>query len=151
MKQLIILSTILMTFFSCSVNEKPEFLGVENIKVLESNSKYVTLTADALFLNPNDIGGELQTDEIKVFINDNEMGTISTKSFEVPVKKEFSIPLKANIPTDSIFSDKNLSGLLGSLFSKKIKVQYSGDIKYKVLGFSSTYTIDKTEDVKIKY
>lgn len=151
MKQLIILSTILITFFSCSVNEKPEFLGVENIKVLESNSKYVTLTAEALFLNPNDIGGELQTDEIKVFVNDNEMGTISTKSFKVPVKKEFSIPLKANIPTDSIFSNKNLSGLIGSLFSKKIKVQYSGDIKYKVLGFSSTYTIDKTEDIKIKY
>ncbi len=151
MKQLIILSTIVMTFFNCSVNEKPEFLGVENIKVLESNSKYVTITADALFLNPNNIGGELQTDEIKVFINDNEMGTISTKSFKVPAKKDFSIPLKANIPTDSIFSDKNLSGLLDSLFSKKIKVQYSGDIKYKVLGFSSTYTIDKTEDVKIKY
>lgn len=151
MKQLIILSTILITFFSCSVNEKPEFLGIENIEVLESNSKYVTFTADALFLNPNDIGGELQTDEIKVFVNDNEMGTISTKSFKVPAKKEFSIPLNTNIPTDSLFSNKNISGLIGSLFSKKIKVQYTGDIKYKVLGFSYTYDIDKTEDLKIKF
>lgn len=150
MKQLIILSTILISFFSCSVNEKPAFLGIENIKVLESTSKHITFTADALFLNPNDIGGELQTDEIKVFVNDNEMGTVSTESFKVPAKKEFTMPLKANIPTDSIFSNKSIGGLIGSLFSKKIKVQYTGDIKYKVLGFSYTYNIDRTENIKIK-
>ena len=150
MKRLIILSTIWMSFFSCSVKEKPEFLSVENIKVIESTSKYVTITADALFMNPNDIGGNLKTDEIKVFINDNQLTSVSTENFKVPAKKEFSIPLKANIPTDSIFSNKNLGGLIGSLFSKKIKVQYKGDITYKVFGFSYTYNIDKTERIKIK-
>ncbi len=149
-KSFIILSTILFTFFGCSVKEKPVFLNVENIKVIESTSRYVTFTADALFLNPNDIGGELKTEEIKVFVNDTEMASVSTESFKVPAKKEFSIPLKANIPTDSIFSNKNLGGLIGSLFSKKLKVQYKGDIIYKVLGFSYTYNVDKTENVKIK-
>lgn len=149
-QKLIILSTIILAFLNCSVKEKPVFLNVENIKVVESTSKHVTVTADALFLNPNDIGGALKTDEIKVFVNDNEMASVSTKSFNVPAKKEFSIPLKAHIPTDSIFSNKNLGGLLGSLFSKKIKVQYKGDIVYKVFGFSYTYNIDKTENVKIK-
>nr|WP_284041194.1 LEA type 2 family protein [Jejuia spongiicola] len=149
-KSFIILSTILFTFLGCSVKEKPVFLNVENIKVIESTSRYVTFTADALFLNPNDIGGELKTEEIKVFVNDTEMASVSTESFKVPAKKEFSIPLKANIPTDSIFSNKNLGGLIGSLFSKKLKVQYKGDIIYKVLGFSYTYNVDKTENVKIK-
>lgn len=150
MKKLIILSTLIITLVSCSVKEKPEFLRVENIKVLESTPKVLTLTADAFFKNPNDVGGELKTDQIKVFINDNEMATISTESFKVPPKKEFSIPLKALIPTDSLLSNNNLSGLLGSLFNKKMKVQYKGDIKYKVFGFSHTYTLDKTENVKIK-
>jgi hypothetical protein len=150
MKRLIILSTICITFLSCSVNEKPEFLRIENIKVLESTSKYITFTADALFINPNDIGGELKSDGIKVYVNDNEMATVTTESFKVPAKKDFTIPLKANIPTDSIFSNKNLGGLLSSLFSKKLKVQYKGSIKYNVLGFSYTYDIDKTEQVKIK-
>lgn len=149
MKQLIILSTVFV-FFSCTVNKKPEFIGVKNIKVLESTSKYITITAEALFINPNDVGGEIQTDEIKIFVNENEMSTVSTELFEVPAKKEFSIPLKANIPTDSLFSNKSIGGLIGSLFSKKIKVQYKGDIKYKVFGFSSTYAVDKTEDIKIK-
>ncbi|WP_370476713.1 hypothetical protein [Tamlana flava] len=151
MKNLIILLTISVAFISCTVTEKPQFVGVENIKVEESSSKFITITADALFINPNNIGGELQTDEIKVFINDNEMATVSAETFEVPAKKEFSIPLKTNVLTDSIFSNKSIGGLVGSLFSKKVKVQYIGDINYKVLGFSHAYTVDVTEDVKIKY
>jgi len=151
MKKLIILSTICIAFISCSVNEKPQFIGVENIKVLESTSKYVAFTADALFKNPNDIGGELQTDEIKLFVNDNEMASVSTESFKVPAKKEFTITLKTKVPTDSVFSNKSIVGLIGSLFSKKVKVQYIGDITYRALGFSYTYNIDKTEDVKIKF
>lgn len=151
MKKLTILLTLIVTFTSCTVKEKPEFLHVENIKVLESTSKTIIISADALFKNPNDIRGELKTDEIKVFINDNEMASVSTTSFDVPAKKEFSIPLKASIPTDSLFSDKSLSGLLGSIFSKKIKVQYKGDIKYKVFGFSHSYSVNETEDVKIKF
>jgi len=151
MKKLIILSTICIAFISCSVNEKPQFIGVENIKVLEPTSKYVAFTADALFKNPNDIGGELQTDEIKLFVNDNEMASVSTESFKVPAKKEFTIPLKTKVPTDSLFSNKSIVGLIGSLFSKKVKVQYIGDITYRALGFSYTYNIDKTEDVKIKF
>ncbi len=149
-KKLTILSTILLIVVSCKVKEKPEFLRVENIKVLESTAESVTLTADAFFLNPNDIGGELKSDGIKVFVNDNEMATVSSESFKVPAKKEFSIPLKANIPADSIFSGKNIGGLIGSLFSKNLKVQYKGDIKYKALGFTYTYEVDKTENVKIK-
>ena len=151
MRKLIILSTICLVFLSCSVNEKPQFVGVKNIKVLESTSKHITFTADALFINPNDIGGELQTDEIKVLVNDNEMASVSTESFKVPAIKEFSIPLKTNVPIDSIISNKSIGGLIGSLFSNKVKVQYKGDIKYKVLGFSYTYNIDQTEEVKIKF
>ncbi|WP_452232664.1 LEA type 2 family protein [Lacinutrix sp. MEBiC02595] len=151
MKKFIILLTVILTIISCSVKEKPEFLRVDNIKVDDSNSKFITLTADAYFLNKNDISGELKTDEIKVFVNNNQMATVTTESFKVPAKKEFSIPLKANVPTDSLFSDKSLSGLLGSFLSQKMKVQYKGQIKYKVFGFSHTYDVDQTENVKIKF
>ena len=119
MKKIIFLSTLLLFCLGCSVNKKPEFLRVDNIKVLESTSNYVTITADAYFLNPNAIGGELKSDGIKVVVNGNEMATVSSERFKVPAKKEFSIPLKANVPTDSIFSNKNIGDLIGSLFSRK--------------------------------
>ncbi len=150
MKRTLLLLTIVCTFFNCKVNEKPLFVNVENIKVEESTSKYIIMSADALFMNPNDIGGELKTDEIKIYVNDNEVGYVSSESFKVPAKDEFTIPLKATIPVDSLLSGKSIGGLIGSLFSKTMKVQYKGDIIYKTLGFSYTYGVDETEDVKIK-
>lgn len=150
MKRIIILSTILLSFFSCSINEKPEFININDVKVLESNSKFITITANAFFINPNVISGELKTDSVKIFINDNEIATISTDSFEVPAKKEFSIPLTAKVPIESLYSKENLGSLIGSLFSKKVKIQYKGDIKYKVFGFSHAYHVDETEIIKIK-
>lgn len=150
MKRILLLLTIVCTFFNCKVNEKPLFVNVENIKVEESTSKYIIMSADALFMNPNDIGGALKTDEIKIYVNDNEVGYVSSKSFKVPAKEEFTIPLKATIPVDSLISGKSIGGLIGSLFSKTMKVQYKGDIVYKTLGFSYTYGVDETEDVKIK-
>ncbi|MEW4924194.1 LEA type 2 family protein [Algibacter sp. 2305UL17-15] len=150
MKRFLILLTIVACFFNCNVNEKPIFVNVENIKVVESTSQHFILSADALFINPNDIGGELKTDEIKIFVNESEVGHVSSESFKVPAKKEFSIPLKATVPIDSLISSKSIGGLIGSLFSKKMKVHYKGAIVYKTLGFSYTYNVDETEDVKIK-
>ena len=49
-----------------------------------------------------------------------------------------------------LFSDKNLSSLLGSLLTKNMKVQYVGDIDYKIMGFSHKYHVDVIDNVKIK-
>ncbi|KAB1067262.1 hypothetical protein F6U93_12670 [Tamlana haliotis] len=150
MKKLIILSTIFLTVISCAVREKPEFLGVKNIEISEHNSEYITINAEALFKNPNDIGGKLITNGLKVYVNDNDIATINAATFDVPAHKEFSIPLTSKIPTDSLLTSRNITSLIGSLLSKTIKVQYKGDIKYKVFGFSKSYDIDKTENIKIK-
>lgn len=152
MKQLKIfqLGVFIIVLISCTVNEAPEFIGIKNIKVVESSKTFITIKGEGLFKNPNDIGGKLQADEIIVYVNGNEMATVTSDSFNVPAKEEFTIPLKVNIPTDSIFSNKNIGGLIGSLFSQKIEVKYQGKIKYKVFGFSHSYTVDETENIKIK-
>ena len=150
MRRALILLTIFVLVLSCTVNEKPEFVGVENLKVRDASTKIIYVTADAHFRNPNSIGGTLKTDGIKVFVNDVEMTTIVSEEFDVPAKDDFTIPLEAGIPADSLFSDKGLEGLIGSLFSKPMKVRYKGDITYKILGFSYDYPIDATDEVKIK-
>ena len=144
------LGIFISVLISCTVNEAPEFIGIKNIKVVESSKNFITIKGEGLFKNPNDIGGKLQADEIIVYVNGNEMATVTSDSFNVPAKEEFTIPLKVNIPTDSIFSNKNIGGLIGSLFSQKIEVKYQGKIKYKVFGFSHSYTVDETENIKIK-
>lgn len=151
MKKIILFSISCFLFTSCSIKEKPEFIAIDNIKIIESNSNFISLSADALFNNPNDINGKLSSEGIKVFINNIEMATVSSESFDVPAKKDFKVPLLVNIPTDSIFSNKSIGGLIGSLFSKKINVHYKGVLKYKVFGFSHSYPVNKIEDVKLNF
>ncbi len=149
-KRILFISLFFTLVFNCTVTEEPEFIGLENIKVVNSNIQSITLSADALFMNPNDVGGTLKTDDLKVFINDTEVAKVVSDEFNVPSKKNFTIPLIVAVATDSIIDKKSLGGLLGSLISQRLKVQYKGDIKYKVFGYSSTYTIDETQELKIK-
>jgi hypothetical protein len=144
----------LLTFtllFNCSIAKKPEFVRLDNIKVIDSNSKKITLSADALFLNKNDVSGTLKTDNIKVYFNGKEVATIVSDEFNVPRKKNFTIPLTVAVATDSLVDKKSLGGLLSSLISQRLKVQYKGEIKYKIMGYSSTYSVDEIQDVKIKF
>ena len=154
MRNLFLFLLVTILCISCSVKEKPVFLRVENIEILDANLKLVTVKADAYFENPNDIGGSLKSDEIAVYVNDIKIAKVSSEDFKVPAKKEFSIPLQVNISTDSILkgdSQSILGGILNSLLNQNIKVQYKGDIVYKTLGFSYAYPIDQTETIKIKF
>ena len=154
MRNFILLLTTAFVCLSCSVKEKPLFVAVENIELDESTSKTITLKANAIFQNPNDVGGRLESDNVSVYINDIKVAHVSSESFKVPAKKEFTIPLKVKVSTDSILKgdSRNILGsILNSVINKKIKVQYKGEIIYKALGFSYTYPVDETEMVKIKF
>ena len=154
MRKLILLLTLCMTFYNCSVKQKPLFIAIEDILLEDATSKTITLRANAIFENPNDGGGSLENDDISVYVNDVKMAQVSSENFKVPAKKEFTIPLKVKMSTDSILKLKGtdaIGSLLNSLLSQKIKVQYKGDLVYKTLGFSYRYPVDETEMVKIRF
>ena len=76
-----LISLFFSLFFNCTVTEKPEFISLENIEVVDSNIETITLSADANFINPNDVGGTLKTDNMKVYINGTEVANFETKNF----------------------------------------------------------------------
>jgi len=154
MKKLLYFTLLIVLISSCSVNEQPVFVKVDNVKVSSFSGDTIRLKAEAFFTNPNDVGGKISTDEIKVIVNGAEVAQVSSEEFKVPARQEFAIPLKVVIPTKKVFANnKNgiLGGLLNSVLNNNVKVQFKGDIKYKVLGFSHTYAIDKTEEIKLKF
>ncbi|QXP78360.1 MULTISPECIES: LEA type 2 family protein [Winogradskyella] len=150
-KRLLMFSLIFTLLFNCSFTKKPEFVRLENIEVIDSNSKNITIRAEALFLNKNDVGGTLKTDDLKVYLNDLELASVISDEFDVPRRKNFTIPLTVKVATASLTSDKNLGSLLGSLLTQSLKLHYKGAIKYKIMGYSSTYTVNEIQDVKIKF
>lgn len=152
MKKLIIIPMLLL-IISCSVREKPLFVKVDNMKVVSSTIENIVLTADAFFINQNDIGGSLESKNIDVIINNVKVAQMSSEVFEVPAGEEFTIPLKVVIPTKKVFDTKEngvLGGILNSILNKKINIQYKGIITYTKLGFSYDYEVDTTQEVKIK-
>lgn len=143
---------VLAFILSCSIKEKPVFIKVDDLKISSITADTIRLKAKAFFKNPNDIGGKLATDEIKVLIDGVEVAQVSSEEFKVPAREEFFIPLKVVVPAKKVFkNNKNgiLGGLLNSLLNKSIKVHFKGDLKYKVLGFSHVYIIDKVEEIKL--
>ena len=145
---------IFLLLTSCSVNKQPVFIKIDNVKIISYASDTIRLKADAFFQNPNDVGGKISTDNLRVIINNEEVAQVFSEEFKVPARKEFTIPLIAVIPTKKILeSNKNgfLGGLLNSVLKQSVKVQIKGNLKYKVFGYSGIYLIDNTEDVKIKF
>lgn len=154
MRNIVLLFAVSIVVLSCNVKEKPVFISVQNIVLEEATSRTITLKANAIFENPNDVGGSLESDDISVFVNDAKVAHVSSENFKVPAKKEFTIPLKVNISTDSILNSNTnniLGSILNTVLNEEFKVQYKGEIVYKTFGFSYTYHIDETEMVKIKF
>ncbi|SDI20614.1 Late embryogenesis abundant protein [Winogradskyella thalassocola] len=150
-KRLLMFSLTFTLLFNCSFTKKPEFVRLEDFEVIDSNSKNITIRAEALFLNKNDVGGTLKTDDLKVYINELELASVVSEEFDVPKREKFTIPLTIKVETDSFTNNKNLGSLLGSLISQSLKVHIKGNIKYKIMGYSSTYSVDEIQDVKIKF
>lgn len=151
MKNLLYFTLLILLISSCSVNKQPTFIKVDNIKVASFSGDTIRLKAEAFFTNPNDVGGKISTDEIKVIVNGAEVAHVSSEEFKVPAREEFVIPLVVVIPAKKVFeNNKNgiLGGLLNSFLKKSIKVQFKGDIKYKVFGYSSVYPVDKIQEIK---
>ena len=151
MKNLLYFTLLILLISSCSVNKQPTFIKVDNIKVTSFSGDTIRLKAEAFFTNPNDVGGKISTDEIKVIVNGAEVAHVSSEEFKVPAREDFTIPLIVVIPAKKVFeNNKNgiLGGLLNSVLNKSIKVQFKGDIKYKVFGYSSVYPVDQIQEIK---
>lgn len=153
MRKFILLSAVLCVSIGCKLTEKPEFVRVDQVKVVQADLKTIALEADAVFLNRNHLGGVLRTDNIDVFVDEHLIAKVASKEFKVPAQDEFTVPMSVNFDTSKLISDKNNS-LLGSLLkqflNKKVIVRFKGELIYKVVGFSDSYLIDHIEEVQIK-
>ena len=70
MKNKLYFLVLFLILSSCSLQKEPVFIKVDNVKVLSFAADTIKLKAVAFFENPNDVGGSISTDEIKIFVND---------------------------------------------------------------------------------
>ena len=154
MKKVFYFLGLFLLIYSCSVKKPPVFIKLDDVKVISFQADTIQLQANAHFQNPNDVGGKIFTDQIKVIVNGEEVAQVYADEFKVPARNDFSIPLKVMIPTKRIFeNNKNgiLGGLIASILKNKVKVQFKGNLKYAVFGFTNGFLVDKTPEMKINF
>ena len=152
MKKAFSILMLCVFFFGCNINEKPEFVRVENIGIAIASLDTINLKANAIFKNGNDLGGTLLTDEIKVFVDSTYIATVSSKAFKVPPHDEFTVPLLVKLPTSKLVKEGN-DGLFGTILKQvldnKMVVHFKGDLTYKFAGVSFDYPVDHSEEITI--
>ena len=139
--------------FSCTFTEQPNFIKIKNVRVQKANLSKVIINADALFENLNDIGGNLELNKLEVFANNIKVSNISTKKFKVPIKDNFSIPIKVSFSPKQIFDDHKKgfpSNIFKSIKNKQVTILYKGVITYSLGDFSYDYNINYSQKIALK-
>lgn len=103
MRKLAIRIILFIGVFGCSISKKPIFLKVDDVQVVSVQTDTIRLRANAYFENPNDVGGKIATDQIKVIVNGAELAQVSSEEFKVPSRNDFTIPLSVVIPAKRVF------------------------------------------------
>lgn len=153
MRNFLYLSLLVLLTASCAVRKKPEFVKVDNVKIIRFDNKNITLGADAVFKNPNDVGGTLSSEGIYVWINGARLAKVTSKPFKIPARKDFAVPMVVEIPTKKVFENNRngiIGGLIDSALNKSFKIQFRGVLEFRVFGFTHEFPVNAKQEIKIK-
>ncbi len=153
MSKILLLSTIFVFITGCSISNKPTFKHIDSIEVTNISLDNVTLNANAVFNNPNNLKGKLSINDMHLFIDSMDIGVISAKEFDIPAKTEFAIPLRGTFSLSKIYKE-NKNSVLGSILkviqTDSVTVQYKGSIRYHLGSFSYPYAINKEQKIRLR-
>jgi hypothetical protein len=146
---------LLLVFFlsACSAPQEPIFLKINNIRSTNVSTRKITITAEAVYHNPNSVGGELSAIDVQVEVNGIDAAKIiQDVAIAVPARSEFSVPLTFDAaPLDIFENDRNgvIGGILNAALSRKVMLHYRGEVSMKIAGIPYRLPIDYEEEVKL--
>lgn len=151
MKKILLVLLTSVLIISCKFNETPEFVRVSSIYITDYSPESITLSTDLVFKNPNHVGGILQASDIKVFINNIDMGTLNSPDFIVPKLNDFSVPIEFVFSYKDIFKDPEnlLENILNAVTEKKLEVRYVGNLTYRLNVFTYDYPLDYSQEISL--
>ena len=150
MKRLYIFLFAFILFQSCKFEEPVEFRMIDKVEIVSIKDGIATLSAEAVFSNPNEIKGKLKNVDIKVDLDGKNLATITqSKTLVVEPNAEFRIPINIEFAMEEV-QQGLLSNLMNILKGNFIKLHFVGDIKVSTFIFSQTVEVDYYEEVKLQ-
>jgi len=126
---------------------------MENVEVVDVKNGQVYVTANAVFNNPNPVSGKLVDTDLKVMVNEIDMGTVQQDTTTaIPANADFKVPVNINFPLKKVFESKKglLKGVLNALIDKKANVKYEGTITLNFLKVNFDVPVDYEGELVIK-
>ena len=151
MRKLLLLLFV-VSFIGCSAPKTPDFKKIKNARVTNVDGKVYTVTADAVYNNPNSIGGNLVGMEMDVTIDDVLITHLSqTKSAVIQPETDFEVPITFDADITKIIGENKgfLRCVLDKLLKEEVDVNYKGHLEVQFLNKRFKIPVDYTEAVSV--
>lgn len=136
------------TLFSCKLQD-PEFKGIQNISISSVSDNEILLKGEGFFYNPNSIGLTLETVNVKLYLENEELGLCQQElNQKIDAKSDFTVPIEIKFPPDKLYKNL-LQNFFGMLTKKEYEVRYVGEVKAQKFGFSFKIPVDEKKKIKI--
>jgi LEA14-like dessication related protein len=107
------------------------------------------LKANAIFFNPNDVGGKLKRINVDIFVNGKKAASVNQElKTVIPANAEFTIPLEVKLAIKELGFMDTLLGVIGG---KTFEVRYEGFLKLTYHGFPLNVPVRYKDDVRIRF
>lgn len=135
---------------ACKISESPQFNSINNLSITDLGLSNISISSNANFFNPNDIGITLKKVELSLFVNGKPIGSVNQiKSTKIRSRSDFAIPLSISVVQGNLLSAiGGLSGAFGALLGKEMDVEYRGRIT--ISKFWIPFTIPVNYKMKYK-
>lgn len=152
MRNIIILISFFVAIVGCSAPKTPEFKKVKNARVTNANGKIYTISADAVYHNPNSIGGTLTGMEMDISVDDIEITHLSqTKSAVVQPETDFIVPITFDVDIQKVIGENTgfLKGMLDKLLKDEVEINYKGHLNVEFLNAEFKVPVEYTEAMSL--
>lgn len=115
----------LLVFLSCSTPKGFEYKGVNNVKVNNIGFKYLDLSLNLVYFNPNNFRVDLKKVDCEVYIDNRYLGKYALDTLmHIPKKQNFELPSRLRV---------SMGGVLKNAFSlfmnKEVLIKVKGKTK----------------------
>lgn len=140
--------TISIVLMGCQKPDQDIVLRHVKDVVADATSDPV-LRAEAVFFNPNKMGGKLKNIKVDIFVNGKKAGSVDKDyKLSIPGNGEFSVPLEVKLNMKEIGTMETLLGVLGG---KKFDIKYVGDLRLSYRGIPIRVPVDYKSQIKVRF
>lgn len=144
---------LFLSLTGCTKPNAPSFKKFQDIKITQVRKDSVTLNAQALYYNPNIIGGKVIDANIDVFVNDIAIGKLNqTQQIAIPKESEFEVPITIIFNPKQVLNENGgfLQQALKSFFKNELAVRYEGTATMEILNIPFKVPVNYTDTVRLK-